>query len=407
MALNVAGMLAQSGQNIGQSIGAPIQRFGEGLGSMLGTRQQKQREQEEQNEVKQLLQKYANNPEQLNALGTNAAAEGNDQLSKVFFNAAKMAVDKDTKNATRGVQGGLSAITQAASRGVPLADLREAQGSVLTLGGTNEQINKAYKDGLELNKKLERETLQGSPGTVFGSYDDGGNFVVDYTVPFKPETPAAGKPVQTIEREDGSVSIIHGTTGELISTLPPTGKGEGDQEASANLIGQTVHLISEVDKLKDPSFWESGLTGQFLSNVGGRDAHDREKDLLSLRAQLGFDQINEMKRLAAESGASGTGLGQISNIEFMSLQSTIDAIYVSMTAEAQNEALENIKRHLQTVQKLASGVAPIDTIQWEKPEYKAVGYHKDPETGTVFYAPEGPNGTRYKLVDGKFVKIGA
>jgi hypothetical protein len=94
MALNVAGMLAQSGQNIGQSIGAPIQKFGEGLGSMLGARQQKQREQEEQNEVKQLLQKYANNPEQLNALGTNAAAEGNDQLSKVFFKAAEGATAK-------------------------------------------------------------------------------------------------------------------------------------------------------------------------------------------------------------------------------------------------------------------------------------------------------------------------
>jgi hypothetical protein len=157
----------------------------------------------------------------------------------------------------------------------------------------------------------------------------------------------------------------------------------------------------------DPGFFESGLPGQLLSGVGGRDAFDREKELLSIRARLGFDQINEMKRLAAESGASGTGLGQISNIEFMSLQSTIDAIYVGMSADAQNKALNNIKRHLETVQQLASGVAPLETIEWGRPEYKAVGYHKDPETGTVFYAPNGPNGTRYKLVDGKFVKIGA
>ena len=113
-----------------------------------------------------------------------------------------------------------------------------------------------------------------------------------------------------------------------------------------------------------------------------------------------------MKRLAAESGASGTGLGQISNIEFMSLQSTIDAIYVGMSADAQNKALDNIKQHLLNVQKLASGVAPAEAIDWSKPEYKAVGYHKDPETGTVFYAPEGPNGQVYKLVDGKFTKVG-
>ena len=91
----------------------------------------------------------------------------------------------------------------------------------------------------------------------------------------------------------------------------------------------------------------------------------------------------------------------------MSLQSTIDAIYTGMSGEAQNEALANIKKHLLNVQKLASGVAPADAIEWDKPEYKAVGYHKDPETGTVFYAPDGPNGTIYKLVNGEFFKTGA
>ena len=90
----------------------------------------------------------------------------------------------------------------------------------------------------------------------------------------------------------------------------------------------------------------------------------------------------------------------------MSLQSTIDAIYTGMSGDAQNKALEAIKKHLLNVQQLASGVAPADAIDWSAPEYKAVGYHQDPETKTVFYAPNGPNGTRYKLVDGKFVKLG-
>ena len=141
--------------------------------------------------------------------------------------------------------------------------------------------------------------------------------------------------------------------------------------------------------------------------VPGTSAYDRDKELLSIRARLGFDQINEMKRLAAESGASGTGLGQISNIEFTSLQSTIEAIYIGMSKEAQNKALEAIKKHLLNVQQLASGVAPADAIKWDTPEYKAVGYHQDPKTKAVFYAPNGSNGTVYKLVDGKFVKLGA
>jgi hypothetical protein len=295
------------------------------------------------------------------------------------------------------------AITQAAARGVPLADLQEGVRSVLAQGGTQPDIMKAYEAGVAM-----KAGAQGKPVNV----PAGGALVsptgkVLYERPFKPEAPAAGKGIKTVERKDGSVSVLDADDGSLISTLPPPGKGEGNQEASLNLIAQTTQFIGEIDKLMDPGFTETGFVGGVTAAVPGTPAYDREKELLSIRARLGFDQINEMKRLAAESGASGTGLGQISNIEFMSLQSTIDAIYTGMSGEAQNKALANIKKHLLNVQKLASGVAPADAIEWEKPEYKAVGYHKDPETGTVFYAPDGPQGTVYKLVDGKFVKLGA
>lgn len=223
---------------------------------------------------------------------------------------------------------------------------------------------------------------------------------------FKPADAPASKGIKTVEREDGSVSVIDADDGSLISTLPPPDTSNASQEASLNLIAQTTSFIQDINALMDPGFFEQGFPGGVLQAVPGFDAYDREKELLSIRARLGFDQINEMKRLAAESGASGTGLGQISNIEFMSLQSTIDAIYTGMSGDAQNKALEAIKKHLLNVQQLASGVAPADAIDWSAPEYKAVGYHQDPETKTVFYAPNGPNGTRYKLVDGKFVKLG-
>jgi len=354
-------------------------------------------------EAQQLLQQYANDPAQLNALGQKYAMEGNDALSKVFFEAAKQATAKETAGQQRGIQGGLTAITQAAARGVPLEQLQEGVRSVIAQGGTQADIMSAYKAGVDM-----KAGAQGKPVNV----PAGGALVsttgeVLYERPFKPEAPAAGKGIKTVERKDGSVSVLDADDGSLISTLPPPGKGEGDQEASLNLIAQTTQFIGEIDKLMDPGFTETGFIGGVTAAVPGFPAYDREKELLSIRARLGFDQINEMKRLAAESGASGTGLGQISNIEFMSLQSTIDAIYTGMSGEAQNKALTNIKKHLLNVQKLASGVAPADAIEWERPEYKAVGYHKDPETGTVFYAPDGRNGTIYKLVNGKFVKVGA
>lgn len=184
------------------------------------------------------------------------------------------------------------------------------------------------------------ETVSVSPG---GALVEKGTGRVLYERPFKPEAAPASKGIKTVEREDGSVSVINADDGSLISTLPPPDTTDASQEASLNLIAQTTSFIQDVDALMDPGFTETGFIGGVTAAVPGTPAYDREKELLSIRARLGFDQINEMKRLAAESGASGTGLGQISNIEFMSLQSTIDAIYTGMSADAQNKALEAIK----------------------------------------------------------------
>jgi hypothetical protein len=352
-----------------------------------------------QGEAQKLLEAYKDNPTALMEASRKFAIQGNNDMAKVFFDAANMATQKVAVGQQRGVQGGLMAITQGASRGVPLADLQDAARSVLAQGGTQAQITEAYKAGS--SGKKDPVTLSAGAALVD---PETGAIIAERG--FKPEKPT-DKGIKTVEREDGSVVILDANDGSVISTLDSPGKGEGDRDAALNLIAQTTSFIQDVDELMDPGFTETGFIGGVSSMVPGTPAYDRDKELLSIRARLGFDQINEMKRLAAESGASGTGLGQISNIEFMSLQSTIDAIYTGMSGEAQDKALAAIKKHLLNVQKLASGVAPADAIEWDSPEYKAVGYHKDPETGMVFYAPDGPNGTRYKLVNGKFVKIGA
>jgi len=419
---DIGGMFQRSGGRIGANIGAGASAMGAGLeGMFTGIREGlKERQgivdaEKAQQEFQQILAANQNNPDVLRTKGQEMMTSRDPNMQRI----GKMLVDeavrltalqtaKEEKGTAQGIQGGLSAITQAAARGIPLSsdkepDLREAVGSIINLGGTQEQITSAYEAGVDMAKGAKPKTSVISAGGALVS--DTGEVL--YERPFRPEAAPASKGIKTVERKDGSVSVIDADDGSLISTLPPPDTTNASQEASLNLIAQTTGFIKDVDKLMDPGFFETGLIGQATAGLGGTPAYDREKELLSIRARLGFDQINEMKRLAAESGASGTGLGQISNIEFMSLQSTIDAIYVGMSAEAQNEALTAIKKHLLNVQKLASGVAPADAIDWSAPEYKAVGYHKDPETKNVYYAPEGKNGTVYKLVDGKFVKLGA
>jgi len=400
----IANMLAQSGANIGQAIGSPVAQIGRDIGGMLTARSERKAQDVQDQQVQKELQQYARDPAQLNAMGQKYQSMGKLDVAEAFYEAATQATAKRTAQVSSLESGGQSIQKEAQrKRAVQVARQKGDQGALTALNaGALDPVG--YLNA-QVGKKPSRQTANVSPG---GAIVDEQTGEVIYERPFKPENPPAGKGVQMLERDDGSVSVVDGNSGELISTLPPTGEGgQAKREASLNLIAQTTGFIQDIDDLMDPGFTESGFVGGVTQMIPGTPAYDREKELLSIRARLGFDQINEMKRLAAESGASGTGLGQISNIEFMSLQSTIDAIYVGMSGEAQKEALAGIKKHLLNVQKLAAGVAPADAIEWDKPEYKAVGYHKDPETGSVFYAPDGPSGTVYKLMDGKFVKLGA
>ena len=90
MAIN-ANVLATAGDNIGQQIGKATEGFGQTLGGMLTDVGRGFSERRSSREAQQLLQQYANDPAQLNALGQKYAMEGNDALSKVFFNAAQQA----------------------------------------------------------------------------------------------------------------------------------------------------------------------------------------------------------------------------------------------------------------------------------------------------------------------------
>lgn len=374
-----------------------------GLGGAPGRMMTRQATQRSQAEIQELLQQHANNPAKLQQLANEYRAQGNAEAAQAFTTAATQATAKETAGQQRGAQGGLMAITQAAARGVPLADLQEGVRSVLAQGGTQPDIMKAYEAGVAIRTGSGDKFTTVPAGSAVVRQTPEGNVEEVYRARFKPQE-APKTNFKYMERNDGSIMVL--ADGQVLQTIPPPEK-VGNQSAAINTIQKSVYMQREIAKLVDvDEFWEEGVVGKTLASVwAGSDAYDRDRDIMNIKANLGLEQINEMKKLAAESGASGTGLGQVSNIEFMSLQSTVDSLDVGMSAEAQVEALQNIDRHLKVIQKLASGVAPEDAINWESADYKASGYHKDSVTGKVFFAPDGRNGTVYELQNGSFIKI--
>jgi len=116
---DIGGMLARSGEAQGRQIASGYSAFGRGLGDLItgvgtgvGGMLDRRREDRESQEAQNMLKQYANDPAQLNALGQKYATEGNDALSKVFFDAAKAATQKQVAGleaagaeATRRAQG--------------------------------------------------------------------------------------------------------------------------------------------------------------------------------------------------------------------------------------------------------------------------------------------------------------
>ena len=390
-----AGQLAQVGQQIGSGVPAARKvmqsRQEETAYRELMAQAQKAVASKDASALSSIASKLSQIGKQEQAMAMSQAAQ------KMTTAAQTEAKEAQAASEARGVQGGLAYFTQAAAKGVPFEQLQEGVKSVISQGGSAEDAFEAYQRGLP-----EKEDPSDRYSTV-------GNYIFDnwerefLSPPEKEKAPEKTK--LTFQKQGDDILALHPTTGEVVQRIKavnPDGT-TNDVNAGMNLITKTSNLIYQLDQLTDIGWSESGVVGQVSSGIGGTPALDREGRYERIRSNLGFEQINEMKREAAAAGGSGTGLGQISNIEFMALRSVVDNLGTAPSKERQLEAIQNIKRHLTVVQKLASGIAAKDAIDWDHPSYAASGYIKS--GNDVFYFPNGPDGEGLVLRDGKFVGV--
>ena len=143
--------MAKFGQSFIQSLTQP--GYSQGmfdLGTALGQAPAVAKEKKAKQGMLKNLQEalISNDPSVIEAKGA-ALLETQPELgAKLIERARTLRTTAQEGRTSRGLQGGLAAIQAAATRGVPLADLGEAQKSVIGLGGTQEDIAAAYKAGV-------------------------------------------------------------------------------------------------------------------------------------------------------------------------------------------------------------------------------------------------------------------
>ena len=135
-----------------------------------------------------------------------------------------------------------------------------------------------------------------------------------------------------------------------------------------------------------------------ISGAGGAFSSTKSHQLASslyvtIAGQEALDEITRMKEEAAKSGSRGTGLGQVTQIEFAALQGNLAKLNTGLPVDVQIELLNKIKQRMINVRRIASGESPIDVIDFNSPIYAGTeetgGYIKDDEGDVFYFAPNG------------------
>ena len=152
-------------------------------------------------------------------------------------------------------------------------------------------------------------------------------------------------------------------------------------------IDETMGLVTEAERLAN----DENATSKYgfyaiLSRLPLATDSARLADVISsLKGNLAFDELAEMRKRSPTGGA----LGQVSNIELKLLENAVSALNPSTGVEAFNKQLERVRMHYDNFKRSVLGVAP--SIDYGSKEYEA--YMK---------TPNNPQGT-ISIVKGMYV----
>lgn len=121
-------------------------------------------------------------------------------------------------------------------------------------------------------------------------------------------------------------------------------------------IGRIRETLAEAKKLI--GFTTTGVIGEVASRVGGSKARDLSGKLETIKANLGFDELQKMR----DASPTGGALGQVAVKELNALQATIASLDQGLSEGELKKSIEKIERHYnawyEAVLKARSGAQP-------------------------------------------------
>ena len=123
---------------------------------------------------------------------------------------------------------------------------------------------------------------------------------------------------------------------------------EGKRRSGDVVIEDIDRVITKMD---DGGLPVAGMGGGILSNIPGTDAHDVSKLINTIKANVGFDRLQQMR----DSSPTGGALGAINQSEMTLLNSALGSLEQSQSPEQFKENLTRLKGIYQGIVHGAGG----------------------------------------------------
>lgn len=167
-------------------------------------------------------------------------------------------------------------------------------------------------------------------------------------------------------------------------------KEKADQARQAQVL-KARDIIGTVDRvMARMGSLEAGIAGAALSKVPGTAAYDVARQIETIKANLGFQELQEMRAMSPTGGA----LGAIAVQELVALQSTVANLDIGQSEQQLKSNLGRIKSHYQRWLAAVEGRAPAGGGGSD--EIRSV---RTPEEARAL-----PPGTKFRTPDGR-VKV--
>ena len=221
-------------------------------------------------------------------------------------------------------------------------ELARLQGDIGIAQSAREAEVNAYKTDVDMQKELLGLDAEAKKPIVV----DG--------VAYSQQADGSLKPLTTKEQEAFNLSegqsryAINPTTGqyELVASkgktyAPGTGSGAGAAgTVSPYRAEKAINVISQVDEaMSMVSPYTSGLIGSVSGLIPGTNAKDLQKAIDSIKANIGFDELQAMR----DASKTGGALGQVAVQELNSLQATLGSLDRTQSPQALYKNLQDIR----------------------------------------------------------------